>query len=94
MTNTQQHLSNEQVTAAALAAVVRFPAWAANIGKMTNAEIDTQLEAYFHNMRLASEDQTHHGIVFLRWLQAELQHELNLRDIRYILLTIKQAFYT
>jgi hypothetical protein len=91
--NTQRHLTNEQVTSAALAAVIRWPQWAANIGKMSDEDIQRVTHAY-HGHMSPEHDTSHHGIAFLRWLQAELQHELNLRDIRYILLTIKQTFYT
>jgi hypothetical protein len=91
--NTQRHLTNEQVTSAALAAVIKYPQWSAFIGRMSDEDIQ-HLTYVYHNNMSPEHDTSHHGIAFLRWLQAELQHELNARDVRFILLTIKQAFYT
>lgn len=82
-------LRPDQLTAAALAAVLKYPVWAYAVAGHTHEKIIELVPNYVKSM---DPPVPHDGIRFMQWLQTELQHKLDPQDIRDVLLTIKNAY--
>lgn len=86
-------LSDDQVTAAALAAVLKYPEWSRGICYMTHDEIRNVAFPLRNELWVTLGGINRDGVAFMRWLQTELLHKLTASDIRRILLTIKYSYY-